>query len=73
MKPAHVIAVARGSFRASNAFDGVGQVPLRSVVIPIMLMVIGWVFKMVFANARQKRLAALQGEMRRKLAIARAR
>jgi len=37
------------------------------VVMPIMFLVVGWVFKMAYANARQKRMLALQGEMQRRL------
>lgn len=37
------------------------------VVMPVMMLVIGWIFKMGYANARQKRMAALQGEMNHKL------
>jgi hypothetical protein len=37
------------------------------VVMPIMFLVVGWVFKMAYTNARQKRMLALQGEMQRRL------
>lgn len=37
------------------------------VVMPTMFLGIGWVFKMGYANARQKRAAAMQSELQRRL------
>ncbi len=37
------------------------------VVMPTMFLFIAWVVKMGYANARQKRMAAMQGEMQRRL------